>query len=162
MFNKQGEIAKGFYSKASPWYAKDIKSWPEFDPDKAKALRKKAKDGDAKLLIIANDSFPYMQQSGELVHAMLKDVGFNVTFEIHPTPVIQDKYNKGTFDLDSSANSYRIDPDGWFSRSILSTATGDHAPARLQEREGRSAHPRRAGRARQEQAPADVCRRRIR
>ena len=58
VFNKQGEIAKGFYSKSSPWHGKDIKSWPEFDPDKAKALRKKAKDGDAKLLIIANDSLP--------------------------------------------------------------------------------------------------------
>jgi peptide/nickel transport system substrate-binding protein len=122
VFNKQGEVAKGFYSKSSPWYGKDIKSWPEFDPDKAKALRKKAKDGDAKLLIIANDSFPYMQQSGELVHAMLKDAGFNVTFEIHPTPVVQDKYNKGAFDIDSTANSYRIDPDGWYSRNILSTA----------------------------------------
>lgn len=122
VFNKQGSIAKGFYSEASPWHGKDIEAWPQFDPDKAKAMRKKANGGDAKLLIIANDSFPYMQQSGELAHAMLKDVGFDVTFEIHPTPVIQDKYNKGTFDLDSSANSYRIDPDGWFSRSILSTA----------------------------------------
>lgn len=122
VFNKQGHIAKGFYGEASPWFGKDIESWPSFDPDKAKALRKKAKGGDAKLLIIANDSFPYMQQSGELAHAMLKDVGFDVTFEIHPTPVVQDKYNKGAFDIDSSANSYRIDPDGWFSRSILSTA----------------------------------------
>jgi peptide/nickel transport system substrate-binding protein len=122
VFNKQGAIAKGFYGEASPWHGKDIAPLPQFDPDKAKAMRKKAKGGDAKLLIIANDSFPYMQQSGELVHAMLKEVGFDVTFEIHPTPVIQDKYNKGTFDLDSSANSYRIDPDGWFSRSILSTA----------------------------------------
>ena len=122
VFNKQGSIAKGFYSEASPWHGKDIEAWPQFDPDKAKAMRKKANGGDAKLLIIANDSFPYMQQSGELAHAMLKDVGFDVAFEIHPTPVIQDKYNKGTFDLDSSANSYRIDPDGWFSRSILSTA----------------------------------------
>ena len=122
VFNKQGEVANGFYSKSSPWYGKDIKSWPAYDPDKAKALRKKAKDGDAKLLIIANDSYPYMQQSGELVHAMLKDAGFNVTFEIHPTPVVQDKYNKAAFDIDSTANSYRIDPDGWYSRNILSTA----------------------------------------
>jgi peptide/nickel transport system substrate-binding protein len=122
VFNKQGGIAKGFYSEASPWHGKDIEPWPQFDPDKAKALRKKAQGGDAKLLIIANDSFPYMQQSGELAHAMLKEVEFDVTFEIHPTPVIQDKYNKGAFDLDSSANSYRIDPDGWYSRSILSTA----------------------------------------
>jgi peptide/nickel transport system substrate-binding protein len=123
VFNKQGYIAKGFYGESSPWHGKDITPWPQFDPDKAKALRKKAKGGDAKLLIIANDSFPYMQQSGELAHAMLKDVGFDVTFEIHPTPVVQDKYNKGSFDIDSSANSYRIDPDGWFSRSILSTAS---------------------------------------
>ena len=122
VFNKQGEIAKGFYSKSSPWYGADIKPWPAFDPDKAKAMRKKAKDGDARLLIIANDSFPYMQQSGELVHAMLKDAGFNVVFEIHPTPVIQDKYNKAAFDIDSTANSYRIDPDGWYSRNVLSTA----------------------------------------
>jgi peptide/nickel transport system substrate-binding protein len=123
VFNKQGAIAKGFYSEASPWYSPDIEALPNYDPDKAKALRKKAKGGDAKLLIIANDSFPYMQQSGELVHAMLQEAGFNVVFEIHPTPVVQEKYNKGEFDLDSSANSYRIDPDGWFSRSILSTAS---------------------------------------
>ncbi len=122
IFNNQGQIAKGFYSKSSPWYDKNIVSWPEYDPDKAKALRKKAKDGDARILLIANDTYPYMHQSGELVHAMLKDAGFNVTFEIHPTPVVQDKYNRGEFDIDSSANSYRLDPDGWFSRSILSTA----------------------------------------
>lgn len=122
VFNKQGSIAKGFYSESSPWHGKDISSWPEFDPDKANAMRKKANGGDQKMLIIANDSYPYMQQSGELVHAMLKDAGFDVTFEIHPAPVIQDKYNKGTFDLDSSANSYRIDPDGWFARTFLSTS----------------------------------------
>jgi len=122
VFNNQGAIAKGFYSEASPWFTNDVVSWPAYDPDKAKALRKKAKGGDAKLLIIANDTFSYMQQSGELVHAMLQEAGFNVTFEIHPTPVVLDKQTKGTFDLDSSANAYRIDPDGFFSRSMLSTA----------------------------------------
>ncbi len=122
VFNGQGSIARGFYGEASPWHSKDIVSWPQYDPDKARALRKKAKDGDARLLLIANDSYSYMQQSGELVHAMLQDAGFNVVFEIHPTPVIQDMYTKGAFDIDSSANSYRIDPDGWYSRSILSTA----------------------------------------
>ena len=66
MFNGIGEISKGFYSSASPWHSKDIEGWPKFDPDKAKALRKKAKGGDEKFTIIANDSFPYMQQSGEL------------------------------------------------------------------------------------------------
>ena len=122
VFNKQGKVAKGFYSESSPWYGKDIKPWPTFDPDKAKALRKKAKDGDAKLLIIANDSFPYMQQSGELVHAMLKDAGFNAVLEILPGPVMLEKQNKGDYNIDSTANSYRLDPDGWYARNILSTA----------------------------------------
>ena len=161
VFNKQGEIAKGFYSKSSPWYGKDIKSWPEFDPDKAKALRKKAKDGDAKLLIIANDSFPYMQQSGELVHAMLKDVGFNVTFEIHPDAGDPGQVQQGH--LRPQFVGQQLPPRS--RRLVLALdpvdGAGDQAPARLQEREGRSAHPRRRGRARQGQAPADVCRRRV-
>ena len=103
VFNNQGQFAKGFYSEVQPVARQGHqRRGLQFDLDKAKAMRKKANGGDAKLLIIANDSFPYMQQSGELAHAMLKDAGFDVTFEIHPTPVIQDKYNKGTFDLDSS------------------------------------------------------------
>ncbi len=122
VFHNRGEIAMGFFSRWSPWNTSDARSWPDYDPDKAKSLRKKAHQGDAKLVMIAPDAFPYMQQSAEVVHAMLVEAGFNVTMEIHPIPVIQDKQTKGTFDLDSSANSYRIDPDGWYSRSILSTA----------------------------------------
>ena len=122
VFHGQGAIATGFYSKWSPWNTSDAQPWPEFDLDKAKAMRKKANGGDAKLLIIANDLFPYMQQSGELVHAMLTEAGFNVTFEIHPTPVLLDKQTKGEYNLDSSAQSYRLDPDGYYSRSFLSSA----------------------------------------
>ena len=122
VFNNQGKIANGFYGESTPWYGKDIAPWPEFDPDKARAMRKKAHGGDQKMLIIAVETYPYMQQSGELAHAMLKDVGFDVTFEIHPAPVIRDKYKKGTFDMDSSANSYRVDPDAWFARTFLSTS----------------------------------------
>jgi peptide/nickel transport system substrate-binding protein len=122
IFNSQGEIAKGFYSKSSPWYAPDIESWPEYDLDKAKSLRKKAKDGDAKITIVARQAYAYMHQTGEIVHSMLKEAGFNVAFEIHPNPVLREKYKKGDFDIDSSANSYRIDPDAWYGRALLSTA----------------------------------------
>lgn len=122
VFNELGAAATGFYSSASPWHSDGIESWPKFDLDKAKALRKKAKGGDQKFSIIANDTFPYMQQSGELVHAMLKDAGFNVALEILPTPVMNEKIAKGDFNIDSTANSYRLDPDGWFGRNIASTA----------------------------------------
>jgi len=122
VFNGLGAISKGFYSSASSWYSDGIESWPAFDLDKAKALRKKAKGGDEKFTIIANDTFPYMQQSGEIVHAMLKDAGFNAVLEILPTPVMNDKIAKGEFNIDSTANSFRLDPDGWFARNVLSTA----------------------------------------
>jgi peptide/nickel transport system substrate-binding protein len=122
VFNGLGSISKGFYSSASSWHSDGIESWPAFDLDKAKALRKKAKGGDEKFTIIANDTFPYMQQSGEIVHAMLKDAGFNAVLEILPTPVMNDKIAKGEFNIDSTANSFRLDPDGWFARNVLSTA----------------------------------------
>ena len=122
VFNGIGSIANGFYSAASPWNPKDIEPSSKFDLDKAKALRKKAKGGDERLTIIANDTFPYMHQSGELVHAMLKDAGFNVVLEILPSPVMLDKQTKGDFNIDSTANSYRLDPDGWYGRNILSSA----------------------------------------
>src|SRR5262245_59485734 len=60
VFHNQGEMAHGFYSKHSPWNTTDCEPGPQYDLDKAKALRKKAKGGDEKLLIVANDSFPYM------------------------------------------------------------------------------------------------------
>lgn len=122
VFNDIGSVANGFYSAASPWHPKGIEPSSKFDPDKAKALRKKAKGGDERLTIIANDTFPYMQQSGELVHAMLKDAGFNVVLEILPSPVMLDKQSKGDYNIDSTANSYRLDPDGWYGRNILSSA----------------------------------------
>jgi peptide/nickel transport system substrate-binding protein len=122
VFNGIGSSAKGFYSSASPWYSDGIEPALKFDLDKAKALRKKAKGGDERFNIIANDTFPYMQQSGELVHAMLKDAGFNAVLEILPGPVMLDKQSKGDYHIDSTANSYRLDPDGWFGRNILSTA----------------------------------------
>lgn len=122
IFNGQGEIAKGFYSKHSPWFSANIAPQPAYDPDKAKAILKKAKGADAKLVIVAQDAYPYMHQSGEIVHSMMQQVGFNISFEIHPAPVIQEKYKKGDFSIDSSANSYRIDPDAWFARTFPRSA----------------------------------------
>ncbi|MDP7548122.1 MAG: hypothetical protein QGF20_12585, partial [Alphaproteobacteria bacterium] len=71
--------------------------------------------------------FAYMHQTGDLVQAMWAEVGFKVSHEIQPNGVLREKYRKGAsqageYDADSSANSYRADPDGWFYRSLLSTA----------------------------------------
>lgn len=123
IFHGQGEIARGFYSKHSPWYSADIESWPEYDPEKAKALLKKANGGDAKFRLVARDAYSYMHQTGEIVHSMLQDAGFDISFEILDIQVLNSKYNKGDFDIDSSANSYRLDPDVWYGRAFLSTSS---------------------------------------
>ncbi|MEM7465764.1 MAG: ABC transporter substrate-binding protein [Pseudomonadota bacterium] len=122
IFYGLSEAANGFYSSASAWHMPDLKKGPEYDPDKAKFLLKKAKYAGEKIILVSRDAYPYMHQTGELTHAMWTEVGFNVTHEIHPNPVLRQKYRKGDYHADSSANSFRPDPDGWFFRSIHSDA----------------------------------------
>lgn len=120
IFHGQGSIAESFYYKSSPWHSSNVKPWPEYDLDKAKSLLKKAGGSDVKILLVARDAYPYMHQTGEIVHSMLQEAGFNISFEIHPNPVLRAKYKKGDFNMDSSANSYRMDPDAWYARAFHS------------------------------------------
>ena len=120
VFYGRGDISTGFYAKVSPWYAAGAKPWPEFDPEKAKFLVKKAKAVGKTVVLMANNSWPYMQQTGELVEAMWTAVGFKVKYNIYDGAVIQQKRKSGEFHADSEASSYRFDPDGWYSREIHS------------------------------------------
>ena len=89
------------------------------------------------------------------VHAMLKDAGFNAVLEILPSPVMP--RSRRATPPDSTANSYRLDPDGWYGRTCRPRREPPH---RLQERKGRPDHPGGAQGARPGQAQADVRRRR--
>ena len=81
-------------------------------------------------------AFPYMQQTGELLQAMWTDVGFKVQHHIYELPVLRQKRRDRDFDAESTAGSYRFDPDGWFSRHLLSTAPSTKEFSRLPERAG--------------------------
>lgn len=122
VFSGRGEIAKGFFAPASPWYAAGAKSWPEYDPDKAKALVKKANAVGTEVILQSLNSFPYMQQSGELIQAMWGDIGLKVVFHLYEEPVLNQKRRDRDFHADSTSGSYRWDPDGWFSRQVLSSS----------------------------------------
>src|SRR5215467_1419041 len=61
VFYGRGEIAKGCYAPASPWFAAGAKSWPDYDPDQAKALLRKAKATGTEVVMQANSAFPYIQ-----------------------------------------------------------------------------------------------------
>lgn len=122
VFYGRGETATGFYSAASPWYAAGAKPYPEYDPDKAKFLLRQAKAVGTEIDLQSLTSYPYMHQTGELIHAMWSEVGFKVAHNIYDAPVLRQKRRDRNFHASPAGASYRFDPDGWFSRSILSTS----------------------------------------
>ena len=122
IFNGLGEKLKGFYSSKSPWHMPGIKTYLEYDPEKSKSILRKLNAKGTPVAVVARQAYQYMHQSGELVHSMLQEVGFKATNEVFDNPVLRQKYKKNDFGVDSTANSYRLDPDAWYSRQVLSSA----------------------------------------
>ena len=127
VFHGRGEVAGGFYAPASPWYAHGIESWPAYDPDKARFLLRQARAVGTEVALQALPTPPYMHQTAELVQAMWTEVGFKVQFNIYDEVALNQKRRERDFHADSTAASYRWDPDGWFARQILSTAPATKA-----------------------------------
>jgi peptide/nickel transport system substrate-binding protein len=122
VFYGRGEIARGCYASASPWYAAGAKPWPEYDPDRAKSMLRKAKAVGTEVILQADSAYPYIQQTAELVQGMWSEVGFKVALHLYDITVLNQKRRERNFHAESFAGSYRWDPDGWFSRQILSSA----------------------------------------
>jgi peptide/nickel transport system substrate-binding protein len=122
VFSGRGDIARGFYAPSSPWYAAGARPWPEYDPDKARFLLRQAKAVGTEVVLQSLNSFPYLQQTGELVQAMWSEVGFKVVHNLYDDPVLLQKRRDRDFHADSTSAGYRWDPDGWFARQFLSTA----------------------------------------
>ena len=120
IFNGLSESARGFYSKSSPWHMPELTRKYEYDPDKARFLLKKAGGMGEPLVLTSRDAYAYMHQQGEIAHAMLSEAGFNIKHEIHPYAVLKSKWKKGEYNIDSTANSFRPDPDRWFASLALS------------------------------------------
>jgi peptide/nickel transport system substrate-binding protein len=131
VFYERGEIATGYFPPVSPWHASPEGWKGKFDPDKAKSLLKKARSVGVQIDLMANTNYPYMQQTGELLQAMWTEVGFKVNFSILDSAVLNQKRKEGSFHAESMAGSYRFDPDGWFSRQMLSTAAQTKVESRF-------------------------------
>lgn len=127
VFYGRGEVARGFYAPASPWYSEGVTLWPPYDPDKARFLLRQARAVGTEVALQALPTPPYMQQTAELVQAMWSEVGFKVRFNLYDEVALNQKRRERAFHADSTAASYRWDPDGWFSRQILSTAPATKA-----------------------------------
>jgi peptide/nickel transport system substrate-binding protein len=121
-FFGQGETALGFYAPASPWHMPGIRAWPAYDPDKARTILRQAKADGATVIIQASLSFSYLQHIAELVQAMWSEVGFKAMIHLYEDTVLYKKRRDRDFHVDVTSSSYRWDPDGWFSRQLLSSA----------------------------------------
>ncbi len=122
VFYGRGDIATGYFPKNSPWHASPEGWKGKYDPERAKSLLKQAKYDGTPIQLMSTDSWPYMQQTGEMVQAMWSEVGFKVQHEISDSAVIRKRRRAGEFHAHSAAGSYRFDPDGWFSRQVISTS----------------------------------------
>lgn len=131
VYYERGDIATGYFTPSSPWHASSEGWKGKFDPDKAKSLLKKARAVGTQIDLVANDSFPYMQQTGELLQAMWTEAGFKVNYNIYDAAVLQQKTKEGSFHANSQAGSYRFDPDGFFSRQVISTGAQTKTESRF-------------------------------
>ncbi len=122
VFNGLSENLRGFYSKSSPWYMDGIKNVKEYDPEKSKSILRKLNAMGTPIAVVARQAYEYMHNSGELVYSMLQEAGFKPTNEVFDNPVLRKKYKTADYGIDSTANSYRFEPDGWYSRNVLSSA----------------------------------------
>ncbi len=122
VFNGLSEKLTGFYASTSPWHMPGIQNVKEFDPEKSKFILRKLNALGTPIAGIARNDFEYMHNSAELVYSMLQEAGFKPTNEVFDNPVIRQKFKKNDYGIESTANAYRFEPDGWYSRNILSTA----------------------------------------
>lgn len=120
VYDGLGEPVKGYYASESPWHMPDIKNEKAFDPEKSRHILRKLNMLNTPVAVVARDTYQYMRNTAEVVHAMLIDAGFAPTNEVFDNPVLRDKYRKNDWGIDSTATSYRFEPDGWYSRWLHS------------------------------------------
>jgi peptide/nickel transport system substrate-binding protein len=125
IFHGLSSSARGFYGPQSPWHLPGVKALPEYDPDKAKFLLKKAGGVGEPILLTSRDAYSYMHEQGELIQAMWSEVGFKVKHEILPYALQKQKWEKGEFHADTTGHSYRADPDGFYFRHIYSKGSNN-------------------------------------
>lgn len=122
VFYSRGETARGFYASISPWHALGTRPWPSYDPDRARFLLRQAKSVGVTVVLQSLRTSPYMQQTAALIQEMWSEVGFKVKHKMYDASTLTRKRRARAFHAESTAASYRFDPDGWFSRHLLSTA----------------------------------------
>jgi len=122
VYNGLGEQMDTFYASGSPWHLPDVKKGPEYDPEKTRFILNKLNMANMPIAVVSRQAYQYMRNGGEILHAMLLEAGFAATNEVFDNPVLQAKYLKDDYGIDSTASSFRFDPHGHYGRWMHSEA----------------------------------------
>src|SRR5262249_27065087 len=128
VFYGQGEPAIGFSAPASPWHTAGVRPWPAYDPDKAQFLLQQAGAVGSEIVLQSLRTSSYMQHTAALVQGMWEDVGFKVMHKTYDAPVLEEKRRARAFHAESTAASYRFDPEGCFPGILLPRVPPPKAP----------------------------------
>lgn len=129
VYNGLSEPINTFYASASPWHAPDVANVKEYDPEKSRFILRKLNMENLPIEVVARDTYQYMRNTGEILHSMLLDAGFGATNAVYDNPLLRKKYEQNNWGIDSTATSFRFEPDGWYSRWIHSD--GDEGKLRV-------------------------------
>lgn len=97
-------------SEVSAYYGDDFIIWPEYDPDRARALLQEAGYTGETLTIQTNRRFENMFENAVIIQAMLSSVGMSVELETLDWAAQLDNYLKGNFQMQAFGFSPRLDP----------------------------------------------------
>ena len=119
VFYQQGHMLDQVYPPGNPWHLEGSRSL-EYDPEKAKTLLKQARAEGTAIELICNSNLAYNRESAQVVQEMWTRVGFKVNVKPLDTVPLLEATKKGDFHGLIQGNSYRFDPDGFFSRNLHS------------------------------------------
>src|SRR5215510_7270493 len=119
VFYKQGHMLDQVYPPGNPWHLEGIRSL-EYDPEKAKTLLKQARAVGTAIELICDTNLAYNRESAQVVQELWNGMGFKVNVKPLDTVPLQEAQKKGDFAACIQGNSYRFDPDGFFSRNLYS------------------------------------------
>ena len=115
----QGAIANQPYPAGNQWHMEGIRT-PEYDPEKAKAILKKAKAVGTEIKLVSYANISSSHQIGQVVQDSWTSVGFKVKHEIQDVVPFRQTRKEGKFDGLIQGNTYRYDPDAFYGRNLHS------------------------------------------
>src|SRR5499426_2869786 len=119
VFYKQGHMLDQVYPPGHPWHLEGSRSL-EYDSEKAKTLLKQARAVGTAIELICDTNLAYNRESAQVVQELWNGVGFKVNVKPLDTVPLQEVQKRGDFAACIQGNSYRFDPDGFFSRNLHS------------------------------------------